>query len=117
MIRISSGLVLLLFAGAVQADVWVWDPSIGLDQRFDDNFTIDPDDSVTVSATRLVGSLGLSRESEVASISGFVRADALITLTNEETSVISNELDSNQIVFFDITRQRPRAKYLSLIHI
>jgi len=111
MIRIFSGLALSLVAGAVQADVWIWDPSASIDQRFDDNFTIDPDNSTPISATRLVGSLGVSRESQIASITGFVRADALLTLGDDGASSVDNELNSNQIIYFDVSRERARSKY------
>lgn len=111
MIRIFSGLALSLVAGAVQADVWVWDPSASLDQRFDDNYTIDPDNATSVSATRIVGSLGLSRESQIGAITGFLRADALLTLGDDGSGGAGDELDSNQIVYFDLTRERARSKY------
>ncbi len=111
MIRILSGLVLSLIVGSAQADVWVWDPSASIDQRFDDNFTIDPDNATSVSATRLVGSLGISRESQVAAITGFLRADALLTLGDDGSGGAGGELNSNQIVFFDVSRQRARSSY------
>lgn len=111
MIRILSGLVLSLVVGTAQADVWVWDPSASLDQRFDDNYTINPDISSGVSATRLVGSLGLSRESQVAAITGFLRADALLTLGDDGSGGAGGELNSNQIVFFNVERERARSKY------
>jgi len=111
MIRILSGLALSLVAAAVQADVWVWDPSASLDQRFDNNYTIDPDNPTAVSATRLVGSLGVSRESEIGAITGFVRADALLTLGDDGSGGAGDELNSNQIIFFDVTRQRARSSF------
>jgi len=75
--------------------VWVFEPSAALDQRFDDNYTIDPDTPDQVSATRVVGTLGLSREAPAASFSGLIRVDGLVT----ESNVRSNELSSNQVLF------------------
>lgn len=111
MIRILSGLALSLVAAAVHADVWVFDPSAGLDQRFDDNFTIDPDNSTGVSATRAVASLGISRESQISAITGFLRADALLTIGDDGSGGTGDELNSNQIIFFDLDRIGPRSNY------
>lgn len=109
--RILSGLTLALIAGAVQADVWVWDPSASLDQRFDDNFTIDPDNSAGVSATRIVGNLGISRESQTNAFRGLLRADALLTIGDDGSRGTSDVLNSNQIVLLDYTSKRARSSW------
>lgn len=111
MIRIISGLALSLVAGAVQADVWVFDPAIGFDQRFDDNFTIDETNPTQVFASRLVGSIGISREDEVNAFTGFLRADALLTLGDDGSGGEGGELNSNQIGFVEYTRKQARSRF------
>jgi hypothetical protein len=88
----------------VQADVWVFEPSAALDLRVDDNYTISTVAPESVTATRVVGSLGLSRESQNTAIKGLLRVDGLL----QESDNTSNELTSNQIIFLDskVTSQR-----------
>ena len=76
------------------ADVWVFAPSVALDQRFDDNYSLDVFDPDSVSATRAVGELGLSRESQTFSVKGLLRGDVLLTSDEDEDGT---DLDSNQI--------------------
>lgn len=109
--RILSGLTLALIAGVAQADVWVFDPSVGIDQRFDDNFDLDPNNEDGVSQTRLVGSLGLSRESQTNAFKGLFRADALLTVGNDGTDDGGGDLGSNQIVLLDYTHRRVRSSF------
>lgn len=90
-----------------QADVWVFEPTAAIDQRFDDNYTIDPDIPDSVSATRLVGTLGLSREAPAAKFSGLIRVDGLITQSDQS----SNELTSNQVLFLNSQFTRARSEY------
>lgn len=111
MIRIFSGLALSVFAGAVHADVWVFDPSVSFDQRFDDNFTIDETTPTRVAASRLVGSIGISRESQVNTFKGFLRADALLTLGDDGSGGEGGELNSNQIAFVDFNRKLARSSF------
>jgi hypothetical protein len=98
--RYSTCLASALVGGAVlslsssaQADVWVFEPSIGFDQRIDDNYTIDATDPDPVNASRVVGNLELSRESQAASYSGLARIDGLLTQSSED----STELSSNKV--------------------
>ncbi len=109
--RILSGLTLAFFTSAAQADVWVFDPSASLDQRFDTNFSINPANEDGVSQTRLVGSLGISRESQINAFKGLLRADALATLGNDGTNNGGGELNSNQIVLLDYTHTRVRSNF------
>ncbi len=89
----------------VSADVWVFEPSVGLDQRFDTNFRLDPFRERGVSQTRAVASGELSRESKTFAFRGQARIDALLGV-NED---IDDELSSNQILFFDTQRLQPRS--------
>ncbi|MBX2836332.1 MAG: hypothetical protein KTR35_05725 [Gammaproteobacteria bacterium] len=89
------------------ADVWVFEPSVALDQRFDDNYRLEPGQSNGVNATRVVGSLGLNRESEAASIRGLLRIDGLLA----QGDVASEELSSNQILFIESIWKRPRSEF------
>lgn len=109
--RVLSGLALVLATSVAQADVWVWDPSASLDQRFDDNYTISPRNPSSVSATRVVGSLGLSRESQAMSIEGLLRADALLTIGDDGSGGAGGELNSNRILYLDFTRTQARSEY------
>jgi len=94
-------------AASVAADVWVFEPSISLDQRFDDNYRLETELERQVSATRLVGDLGLSRESRTTAFRGGVRVDALLTAGEYE----GDELDSNRVLFLDTTTGNERTKY------
>ena len=95
-------------AGSSMADVWVLEPSITLDQRFDDNYFLDPSGDGQLSATRAVGELGLSRESSIAVIKGLVRVDALLTT---QSNAGEEGLDSNQLVAFDAKMRSARTRY------
>ena len=90
-----------------QADVWVFEPTAAIDQRFDDNYTIDPDIPDAVSATRLVGTIGISREAPAAKFSGLIRVDGLLTQSDKS----SNELDSNQVIFLNSQFTRARSEF------
>ena len=105
--RVSSLVAAALFAMPATADVWVFEPSISLDQRFDDNYRLVPGADEEASATRLVGNLGLSRESRTASITGGVRVDGLLTQGDYE----GEELDSNQILFLETSFGDVRTKW------
>lgn len=89
--------VLFIFSSSAHADVWVFEPSASVDQRLDDNYRLDPDDSQAVAATRAVASLGLSRENETQSVTGQLRIDGLLAVNEDET----DELSSNKIAFLE----------------
>ena len=93
---------------ASRADVLVLEPSISLDQRFDDNFFLSPAGDGSLSATRLVGDLGLSRESEAYLIKGLVRLDALLT---SNTDAGDEELDTNRIAIIEARRRTARSRF------
>ena len=101
--------VALALAAPAGADVWVFEPSIALDQRFDDNYSLDPFNPDEVSATRAVGELGLSRESQTASVRGLLRADLLLTRAGEEDG--GNDLESNQIAGIETRFGTRRTRY------
>ncbi|ASJ76425.1 hypothetical protein [Granulosicoccus antarcticus] len=90
------------------ADVWVFDPSISLDQRLDDNYYLIADADGNLAATRAVGELGVSRESQSASYRGLARIDALLTTTNDNGD---EGLDSNQYLAFDAKLRSARSRY------
>lgn len=100
--------VCFLAAGSSKADVWVFEPSISLDQRFDDNYFLEPSGDGNLSATRAVGELGLSRESAVAVIKGLVRVDGLLTTQSDAGE---EGLESNQLVAFDARMRSARTRY------
>lgn len=104
---IGGIIVALLPLATVQANTWVFEPSISLDQRFDDNYRLETGIARKVSATRLVGDLGLSRESRIASIRGGARIDALLTQGEYD----GDELDSNQVLFLDTDFGSERTKW------
>jgi len=97
----------VFYTSSAYTDVWVFEPSAAIDQRIDDNYTIDPTDANAVSATRLVGTVGLSREAQAASFKGLLRVDGLITQSNKT----SDDLSSNQVFFLDSNFQRARSQY------
>lgn len=98
---------LLLTPAFVQADVWVFEPSAALDLRLDDNYTINTTAPESVTATRVVGSLGLSRESQNTAFKGLLRVDGLL----QESENTSNELTSNQIIYLDSKVSSERTVY------
>jgi len=104
-------LVALSLPILARADVWVFEPSAAIDQRFDDNFTIDPDVPDQVIATRLVGTLGLSRQAQAAKFTGLIRVDGLLTQSNSESNTQSGELNSNQVLFLNSEFIGARSKY------
>ena len=99
--------LLITISQRVQADVWVFEPSAGIDQRLDDNFTLDPFNDQPIATTRAVASARLSRESETYYFLGQGRIDGLLSIDDDDT----NELTSNQILFFDTALTRPRSKW------
>lgn len=109
-----SGMALLigfctsLFSAASYSDVWVFEPSISLDQRVDDNYFLIPTGAGSLSATRAVADLGMSRQSETYVLRGLARVDALLT-TN--TDVGDDNLDSNQIFILEARRRSARTRY------
>jgi len=103
-LAVAGGLS-VLGSGSAQAQQWIFTPSIGLDQRFDDNYRLEPAAERQISATRLVGDLGLLRETPVFSISGTARADLRLELGDVEDS----SPDSNQILLFDLERRFQRS--------
>jgi hypothetical protein len=90
------------------ADIWVLEPSIALDQRFDDNYYLIPAGDGSLNATRLVGELGLSRESQSAVMRGLVRVDGLLTSSDENGD---EGLNSNQLLAFDAKLRSARSRY------
>ncbi len=89
------------------ADVWLFEPTVGLDQRIDDNFRLDPFRETAVSATRAVASAKLSREDQRYLFLGQARVDGLLSVSEDD----SDELTSNQILFFDTQWLRPRSRW------
>ena len=103
-----AGLTASMVSLPALADVWVFDPSITLDQRFDDNYYLIPDADGSLAATRVVGEVGLSRESQAASYRGLARIDGLLTTTNDNGD---EGLDSNQYLAFDANLRSARSRY------
>jgi len=104
---LAAGLSACLFSSVSLADVWVFEPSAAIDQRFDDNYTINeaaPDETI---ATRVVGTLGLSREAPNAKFAGLLRVDGLIT----NSSARGDQLNSNRIAFLSSQFTTARSAY------
>ena len=89
------------------ADVWVFEPSVALDQRIDDNFRLNTFREEGVASTRAVASARLSRESKRYLFLGQARVDGLLSINEED----SDELTSNQILFFDTQILNPRSRW------
>ena len=102
------GAAFVFVAGSSQADLWVFEPSISLDQRFDDNYFLEPSGDGELSATRAVGELGLSRESAAAVVKGLVRIDGLLTTQSDSGE---EGLESNQLIAFDAKKRSVRSRY------
>jgi len=104
---LAAGIPVLAVSTASLADVWVFEPSAAIDQRFDDNYTIDQDNPDPTTATRLVGTLGLSREAPNAVFAGLLRVDGLIT--NSDSN--GDELSSNRVAFLSSQFTTARTEY------
>ncbi len=107
----AAGAALLVSAtsvGSLQADVWVFEPSVTLGQRFDDNFFLDSIGGSSLSATRGIGQLIVSRESAAASFRGLARIDGLLIEGDEDRN---DGLDSNQLLGFDARLVGERSRY------
>ena len=105
----SASLFFVALSGSnANADVWVFEPSITLDQRIDDNYFLLQTGGDTLSATRAVGELSLNRESQTYVLRGSARIDALLT---GNTDVGEEELDSNQIATIDLRKRTTRSRY------
>jgi len=104
---LAVGLSALVVSTASIADVWVFEPSAAIDQRFDDNFTIDQENPDPTIATRLVGTLGLSREAPNAKYAGLLRLDGLITSSDSR----GEELNSNRVAFLSSQFTTARSEY------
>lgn len=102
-----GGALVASLAPIAVADVWVLEPSISLDQRFDDNYRLIPEADEAASATRLVGNLGVSREARTFSISGGGRIDGLLT----QGDYAGDELDSNQVLFAEVDGGDERTRW------
>lgn len=105
---ICLGLGITAIINPAFADVWVLEPSISLDQRFDDNYYLIPAGDGALNATRLVGELGLSRESQTGILRGLARVDGLLTTSNDNGD---EGLESNQILAFDAKLRSARSRY------
>ncbi|MFK7997562.1 MAG: hypothetical protein AB8B87_25780 [Granulosicoccus sp.] len=105
---LAIGLCASLICASAQADVLVIEPSISLDQRIDDNYFLIPAGAGSLGATRAIGELGLSRQSETLVFRGLARVDSLLT-TN--TDVGDEDLNSNYIVAIDATRRSARSRF------
>ncbi|MBX2878587.1 MAG: hypothetical protein KTR32_01585 [Granulosicoccus sp.] len=109
---LALGISVFMFSQLATADIWIVEPSVALDQRIDDNYYLLPDSGSTLGATRAVGDVGLSRESEIAAVRGRVRADALLTTEND---VGDRDLDYNALVAFDAKFRLERSRYGVLV--
>jgi len=99
--------IALLPLQSVVADVWVFEPSVALDQRIDDNFRLNTSSEEGVASTRAVASARLSRESQRYLFLGQARVDGLLSINEED----ADELTSNQIIFFDTQILNPRSRW------
>lgn len=88
------------------ADEWIFRPSIGIDQRFDDNFSLVPIGADRLSATRLIGDLGIARETPRTSIQGTLRGDLRIEVGDTEDTAPQ----FNGIALLDVTRLYKRGR-------
>lgn len=109
---VSVAICAVLCAPAV-ADIWVFDPSVTLDQRLDDNYYLLQPRESSLSATRGIAELGVSREASDYVLKGLARVDALFT-TN--TDVGEEDLDSNFLLGLDARRRTARSRYGVLLN-
>lgn len=105
---LAMGLGMVFVSGSVMSDVWVFAPSISIDQRFDDNFFLSTVDGGSLSATRGLGELGVSREARNYVFKGLGRLDALYTT---QADIGPEEIDSNRFLALSYTQVTPRSRY------
>ena len=87
------------------ANRWEFRPSIGVDQRFDDNFSLVPILEDRIASTRVIGDLGLARETATTSIEGILRADLRLEFGDDEDTVPV----FNGLALLDLERRFKRA--------
>ena len=75
----SGGILLLFFANTANAAVWLFDPTVTLEQSYDENFRLSTNSSQEddVSTTRLVGELALKGKSERMDVLSYIRLDKI----------------------------------------
>ncbi|MFK7858944.1 MAG: hypothetical protein AB8B64_08990 [Granulosicoccus sp.] len=105
---LALGVCVSVFSAQAVADVVVFEPSIALDQRFDDNYFLNVNGAGSLSATRAIADLGLSSQSETFVLRGLARVDSLLTTSSE---VVEEGVDHNYIAFLDFTRRTERSRY------
>jgi len=104
---LTAGLAAITISSVALADVWVFEPTAAIDVRYDDNYTIDNENPDETAATRLVGTLGLSREAPNAKFSGLLRLDGLVTNSDSR----GDELNSNRVAFLSSQFTTARSEY------
>ena len=88
--------------------MWVFEPTLGVDQRIDDNYRLGAAATESIAATRAIGTLGLSRESQTMIIRGLLQADGAVTFSDARDE---EQFDSNQSVAFDAIFKTQRSEY------
>jgi len=68
--------VSLLFPLAVSAELWKFQPTVTLEERYEDNLRLTTSPHESVTATALRGNVAFSRLTETGGITGRLRADA-----------------------------------------
>ena len=106
-IALALGASTALMSGATFSSVWVFEPSVSLDLRVDDNFYLVPIENGSLTALRAVGDLGFSRRTQTSSITGLARIDSLLT---SESQIGDGGLDSNKILRIENRFRGPRSR-------
>lgn len=107
-----SGVAMLVSLGAVlpmtaSADVWLFEPSLGIDQRFDDNYLLDDATDGSLSAARVFAELKGSREGRASAYRAEARIDQQITSGDGQVE----GADSDRSLEFDAVFRAERLRY------
>ena len=100
--------ILTVLSGSALADSWVWEPAIGLDLAYDDNFSLDFRNEEEVSSERVVLEMNAKRISAASNFHGIAKVDFTAYQGDDE----SLDGTSNQVLYFTAgKRSSQRTQY------
>ena len=100
-------LILLMSPTAVLAQAWQLEPSVTVEQSYNDNYSLTTESEAKVFTTRIAGGLGLKRITETIEFEGLVRAD-FVKLSGDTDFLDEN--DDNQLLGFKASRKFERTR-------
>ena len=100
-------LIVFLSPSAVLAQAWQIEPSVTVEQSYNDNYSLTTESEAKVFTTRIAGGLTLKRITETIEFEGLVRAD-FVKLSGDTDFL--DDTDDNQLLGFKASRKFERTK-------